>query len=246
MTVCRGRAVAFRLHTFTGMARGVNWRLGVVGLWVSCCGCVTPEPVSSGASQPPATRSDGQAGGADAGPPTAPSNSECPGPAAVDPCAGTEGQLGLYEGYDCDGAQPFIVTGDISCREAAANCQENYSLNPGVNLACGWNGREIFRGEAKQGACSAFGPPPGECCARPVHPCQDGFGNGELLMYDCADGTLYTKVADVSCVEALRQCQAVDGQGQDVHCGWNAREIFRSNKWFGFCAFFGPTPDLCL
>lgn len=73
-------------------------------------------------------------------------------------CDGKSGS-GVYEGYMCspvmypDGG-PFIITQDIPCEDALANCILNASANPGVSIRCSWNGEVIYLNESTPGACS--------------------------------------------------------------------------------------------
>jgi hypothetical protein len=75
-----------------------------------------------------------------------------------DPCAHASG-LGTYVGSYCDLGHPFIITQDISCKDALSNCELNISLNPDVNLYCEWNDHFIMQGGPDTSSCIGANAP---------------------------------------------------------------------------------------
>jgi hypothetical protein len=82
-------------------------------------------------------------------------------PAPTNPGSGCAGKTGTghYEGFVCDAGLypdggPFIITEDISCKDALANCALNASANPTLSVQCTWNGDVVFTVEKQAGACS--------------------------------------------------------------------------------------------
>ncbi len=78
-------------------------------------------------------------------------------PDTVDVCAGKTGN-GTYEGFFCSSSlypsgSPFLMTNNISCTEARANCALNAEANAGSNMQCLWNGQVIFATGSQSGAC---------------------------------------------------------------------------------------------
>jgi len=72
-------------------------------------------------------------------------------------CAGKAG-TGHYEGFFCEpdlypNGGPFIITEDISCEDALANCALNAASNPELSIECTWEGDSIFLSEQQAGAC---------------------------------------------------------------------------------------------
>ena len=90
--------------------------------------------------------------------PPPPNPEEPPSPPQPNGCEGKTG-FGLYEGYMCEpdlypNGGPFIITQDILCEDALANCALNASANPSVSVQCTWNGEAIFVSEQQPGDCS--------------------------------------------------------------------------------------------
>lgn len=79
-------------------------------------------------------------------------------PPPDDPCAGASGTA-EYVGWYCDYGYPMIITQDISCAEALANCQLNSASNPDLSLHCTWGGQPIHESEVSAGACDWLSDP---------------------------------------------------------------------------------------
>ena len=70
----------------------------------------------------------------------------------------TAGGTGLYLGEQCGGTFSIRTPGR-TCEEALGNCILGASLDLTRSVRCQWNGEEIYRNEAEEGACEEeFGP----------------------------------------------------------------------------------------
>jgi hypothetical protein len=83
-----------------------------------------------------------------------------PPPAPPGPEGDCIGQMGVghYEGFICDASMypnggPFIITENISCLDALANCMLNAEANAGYGILCTWNGEPIHSSGVQSGTC---------------------------------------------------------------------------------------------
>jgi hypothetical protein len=66
--------------------------------------------------------------------------------------------VGHYEGFLCNASYypnggPFIITDNISCPDALANCLLNAEANAGDSILCTWNGEPIHSWGVQPGTC---------------------------------------------------------------------------------------------
>ncbi|HEU4411950.1 MAG TPA: hypothetical protein VFS43_42305 [Polyangiaceae bacterium] len=141
------------------------------------------------------------------------------GPAGDRGCAGASG-FGRYAAALCPTQLAQVITPDILCEDALAQCRRLAGDNPDRGVTCTWNDRTIFQLEKNPGDCAGVVP---------FHACAGAEGAAPFVATHCASGALVDgDDGQLSCDDAYRRCVRATATSLDgpVACTWGDRRFF--------------------